>query len=412
MKQTLVHIACLFLLLIAFCSCSREPKVPPTQLPPEIASLENVTVIPADAEPQFYAIIERERAFGEIFGQVSFGPSPYLQSAVDDQGRVIIPNESEKYINVYDSTGARIATLGREGRGPGEFVSLYHMGLIGDEVYAISANNIGINFFSLDSLALSQTLYLEPELEQSIRDSASLLILSPRYYRAVDNRTLLAAYRDYDKSDTPQDHRLKFYLLTREGRFSSDLLFVLRSNEKFTLDMGGNFPGGGGILTDLPISLKTLVEVDSRGRIYHARTDTPLVRVRDTTGAYRRALYLDIPRVKARAEEVIALADNGDLLKEGIRKLELRPHWPAFDAMFIDDENRLWIATVVEDFDVHQWWVLDPEGDLLTRFDWPRSSKIVDIRNGKLYARETDEEKYVDRIVRYRMDWRKSTDNE
>ncbi|MDZ7773285.1 MAG: hypothetical protein U5K31_11200 [Balneolaceae bacterium] len=379
-----------------------EPEDPSDQLPQEVASLENLTVVTPSMEPQYEFTFNREQAFGEIYGQVQFGTSPYLRSAVDAQGRVIIPNESEKYINVYDSSGTKITTLGREGRGPGEFTSLYHMGIIGDEIYATFASGIGINFFSLDSLVSTHTLYLEPELENIIRDSATWLIQSPRFYRTVDGKSLLAAYRDYDKKETPQDHRLKFYLLNREGRFSSDLLLEMRSDEKFTLDMGGNFPGRG-ILTDLPVSLKSLIDVDSNALIYYARTDTPLVKVRDTTGTYRKAFYLDLPRVETRADDVISLADNGDFLAGGIRKMDLRPLWPAFDSMIIDDDDRIWISTVIEDFEVYRWWVLDTEGNLLARFDWPRDKPIRYIRDDHIYTRETNEERYIDEIVRYRI---------
>ncbi len=390
------------ILLVAFCfSCGREDTAPdPDQLPPEIEQLDNLTVISADAEPQFDALFERERAFGEIFGQVQFGPSPYLHSVVDAQGRVIIPNESEKFINVYDSTGTKITTLGREGKGPGEFISLTHMDIIGNELYAKSANGIGLNFFSLDSLQLSQTLYLEPELEQEVRDSTSLRILSPRFYLPVDQNTLLAAYRDYAGLE-PAILRLKFYLLNRQGKLISEELFRAPSYERFRVEISINIPGGV-VITTLPVGRKTLFEIDSNAHIYYARTDTPLVEVRDTTGIFRRGLYLDVPRVEVNADEVIKQKGN-ESLAEGIRKLDLPPVWPAFDSMIIDDEDRIWISTIVEDFEVYQWWVLDTGGELLARFDWPRDKPIAYIRNGKIYTRETNQEKYFDQIVRYDM---------
>jgi len=63
--------------------------------------------------------------------------------------------------------------------------------------------------------------------------------------------------------------------------------------------------------------------------------------------------------------------------------------------------NRLWVFTIVEDFDVYEWWVLELSGELITRFEWPREEPIEVIKNGKMYTRQTDEETGLEQIVRY-----------
>jgi hypothetical protein len=68
-----------------------------------------------------------------------------------------------------------------------------------------------------------------------------------------------------------------------------------------------------------------------------------------------------------------------------------------------DDSNRLWVSTIVEDFDVYEWWVLEDNGELITKFDWPRDEPIEVIKNGKMYTRQTDEETGLERIVRYQI---------
>lgn len=34
--------------------------------------------------------------------------------------------------------------------------------------------------------------------------------------------------------------------------------------------------------------------------------------------------------------------------------------------------ERLWVATIVEDFDVYEWWILKKNGEVITKFEWPR----------------------------------------
>ena len=75
--------------------------------------------------------------------------------------------------------------------------------------------------------------------------------------------------------------------------------------------------------------------------------------------------------------------------------------WPAMDNMIIDDDGRLWIATIVEDLDVFEWWLLEETGELLSKFKWPRDEPIVTVKNGKVYTRQTDVETGLERVVRY-----------
>jgi len=82
----------------------------------------------------------------------------------------------------------------------------------------------------------------------------------------------------------------------------------------------------------------------------------------------------------------------------------LPEEWPALETMFFDDENRLWISTIVEDNDVYEWWILKKTGEVITKFEWQCDHPIEDVRNGKLYARETDEETGLQQIIRYRID--------
>jgi hypothetical protein len=73
--------------------------------------------------------------------------------------------------------------------------------------------------------------------------------------------------------------------------------------------------------------------------------------------------------------------------------------------MKMDDHNRLWISTIVENQKVYQWWVLNKKGKLLARFTWPRDEPIQDIQNHAIYVMIRNKEG-VARIVRYKIQMR------
>ena len=84
--------------------------------------------------------------------------------------------------------------------------------------------------------------------------------------------------------------------------------------------------------------------------------------------------------------------------------MKLPRTWPVLTFMKIDDQDRLWVATVVKNMNVYQWWVLNTNGKLIARFNWPRSKPIKVIKNGNIYTRETDTTTGMSKIVRYRIE--------
>ncbi|TYP95563.1 hypothetical protein LX73_0872 [Fodinibius salinus] len=49
------------------------------------------------------------------------------------------------------------------------------------------------------------------------------------------------------------------------------------------------------------------------------------------------------------------------------------------------------------------WWVLKPTGELIARFNWPRSKPIQLMKGDYIYTRETQEEIGQQQIVKYRF---------
>lgn len=87
-----------------------------------------------------------------------------------------------------------------------------------------------------------------------------------------------------------------------------------------------------------------------------------------------------------------------------IREAETLPEtWPALQTMFFDDEDRLWVATIVGDFEIYEWWILQKTGEVITRFEWSRDKPIKAVKNGHLYTQEKDD-RGVSSIVKYKIE--------
>jgi hypothetical protein len=106
-------------------------------------------------------------------------------------------------------------------------------------------------------------------------------------------------------------------------------------------------------------------------------------------------------------ERLLDFNEGDNVALQMIREADNLPEtWPALEEMLIDDENRLWASTIVDDFDIYEWWVFaDDNGDVITKFEWPRDEPIEVVKNGFMYTRQTDEETGLQQIVRYRIEF-------
>lgn len=50
----------------------------------------------------------------------------------------------------------------------------------------------------------------------------------------------------------------------------------------------------------------------------------------------------------------------------------------------------------------YQWWVLNINGEVITKFEWPLDETIEEVKNGYMYIREKNETG-VASIVKYKF---------
>lgn len=149
-----------------------------------------------------------------------------------------------------------------------------------------------------------------------------------------------------------------------------------------------------------------MVSISDDGHIVSANSEESLIKVYTPNGDYLRAFYIPIEKKRIIREELIKLYGEGDEENENLLiHAELPEKWPALEDILLDDENRLWVATIPDTETLtHDWWVLKDTGEFLTKFRWPGNRSIEKIKDGYLYARETEESTGQQTIVKYRLE--------
>ncbi|MDR8393822.1 6-bladed beta-propeller [Aliifodinibius sp. S!AR15-10] len=388
----------LFIAIILLVGCSSQPEV---EVPDHIKELENLTVYPANPEPKMEIELIPEQTFGST-NEVLIGKLGSL--GADSSGRVFIEDTDKKHIHVFAPDGSHITQFGREGRGPGEYRTIDILGTSKNRLFVNDPFRRRLSIYSLDSLNLLADHNMTPKFKSRREGLAHHSI---GQLLQMDSDTYLAGFaptiqRDPDSPRFNADSLYrKYYLLDNNGQFISEKIFEQRYLTFLFAQIKGETRSTAFRFMGLP-----LLTVSDNEHIYSALSTDFLIKVRDSTGNYQRAFYYPVPKRTFTREEALNYVDM-DYHRSVIRNAvsaDLPEYWHLLHSMKSDDKNRLWVSMVVEDQEVLQWWVLDKAGKLLARFTWPRSRSIEEIKDGYLYANETDDETGVAEIVRYRID--------
>jgi hypothetical protein len=370
-----------FLLLLGIsCTSEKEPELDLSTIPPEIQQLENLTVI--DNEPGYTISIADSQNYGEVFLSLT-PPAPSMGSGpkniVDAYGNVIRYNNTEELLQIFDENGGLVGSFGRKGRGPGEFVTVTALSVYDGTLMVYDANLTRVSLFDIESRELAKTISL-PYESWSIQETSDLF---PRTLTLHPDGGFLIALRAMKEDES---YYFNYYRMNEEGLISSEK--IVETQNKAThigrTKMGHN----AGI--SLPFSHRGEIAVSDQSKIYHINTSQFLISKLNTEGEVEKAFYM--PFTKDPLEEQEVLGQYHPNMHPVFDDVDYPETWPALDQILVDDENRMWVSTIVDDHSIYKWHVISDEGKLLATLDWPREKEPISIRNGKIYTEFFDRE--------------------
>ncbi len=368
------------------------------KLPLHIKDLKNLTVYPADAQPEYKVMFMRDETYSSTKNMLigRFG-----EVAVDDLGRVFIEDEQQLTIDVFEPDGRFIMYLGSEGRGPGEFTSIRGMQIRNDLLFVYDGRQQRAVVFPLDSLGINYTVNIADN-RHDFKDLRGADVIG--YYVRKDS-TFLIKFMERSNSGnrgswTTYVRGSLYCLLDKNGQIKSGKLLEAKSSIISLVPWPPPHPRIQ-VKMHLRLYPKSLTVLLKDNHILWAWQTDFLIKIYSSNGKYQRAFYYPYKRVPLTLKSA---SDGGvpDYILKNMHSMELPKTWPALNDMKIDDLNHLWISTIVKNMKVYQWWVLNQNGKLLARFIWPRNKPIKVIKNGYIYTQETDTTG-IPEIVRYRI---------
>ncbi len=382
-KCTLINI----LFFNIFSGCYESKK---TELPVQLQGRDNLIIYQPATETAYEIGFKKEQSFGDngdVFFQFMY------EVGIDEEERVFISEMAmgKRSVHIFDSNGSYLGNIGKQGDGPGEYQTPTNLQIVNGYLYLYDNLHQRISAFSLDSLSFTYALSLPFEDMRKIDELRGTRV---QRFLARKDGSFLIGFGSLIPNKNPRYEY--YYSMKRDGTLHHERIFEERAIPVFGYrSNNGSFEGM------LPFSRKSLTVLSDNDNIYSVWTEDILVRVFDPEGNEAQVFYhpfsnaiLDMDTFES------GLLPTGSL-RHAIPHVDFPETWPAIENMLIDDENWLWISTIVEDFDIYEWWVLEETGEMITRFKWPRNKPIKVIRNSAVYTLETDEETGLQQVVRY-----------
>ena len=375
-------------LVIMLYSCS--PASDDT-IPKDLEGIENLTVYSETESPPFQIELQEVTRIDDS-NDVILGRITGIYT--DEEDRIFISDDGEKRINVYSPAGEFIQSLGRSGQGPGEFEFVHNLVVDESYVYAMDFSQNFINTYDLETLEFDSTI---PMLREDQRNE-KLRSYFPSDFQVLSDGDLLIKYtKSFGRNDDESEKRYDYlYRTDRTGSLSTQPVLELASAEAIVLRTANSVSVFG---APFAVSLNTALSPSQK--IVVNRTDRFLFKMYDTNGNYERAFYYPFPNKPLTRDTALNQYDNENY-RRAIRNFDLPETWPAVDQFMIDDKNRFWVSTIIDEEDMFEWWVLDEQGNLLAKQTWPSSRTIEHIHNNYLYMTEEDEMGLVE-VVKYRL---------
>jgi 6-bladed beta-propeller len=360
------------------------------------------------AEIPAFAVGVAEGPDEELFGRVS-------DALLLPESRLAVVDDQRRRIVLFDSTGAFMSAIGREGRGPGEFVWVRRIAWIGDTLFADDLDRI--QAFRLDGTPLdSRRVTGGIELQMGTETHPPGRFTAPRVYWVTEH----PYPRDVQEGDGPFG---VLQIVARSDTAGGTRMDTLRSAPGFWVWLspgdraaaeqeGLRFYAVGNVVPH-PLAPTTHVAffVD---RPVTGWSAVPELHVRDEAGIRRRIIRFDTPPAEIWTDDDRASAWAVHFQRRRDRPVMRRAwrvlHPPSEPARFHDlrthGANDVWVAIAPEDPGSGaalwtRWLHLAADG---TPLEWliAPPAEILDLTPHALVALERDELD-VPRVAVYRV---------
>lgn len=385
--KTLLFYALLSALLLWGCRDKNQVTVPK-----HVRELPNLTILPENPVSERSISLSREMVFTD-----SLLLDEIVSVAVDDSGNVFFAGKSweRRVVHVFEPDGIYRRSIGNYGEGDGEFLEISGIQIRGGRLFVFDDERQQANVFLAENGEFFEAINLRPNRTNPTEQQGEL---TWRPVWAWKDGTYLVQSNEEKNPAYYPDRFLRYFTISGDGKILSGKIL----EQKDTRYLVGDYAGRPAPFT-LDIPERSLLAISNNDELYSAWTGEFLIKMYDMDGNYLRAYYHPFDRTDLNPVEVIHPRYSHNLQLRRIRESTKYPEkWPALYSVLVDDKDRIWVSTVIDDDDHLEWWIIVSD-TVYAKFKWPKEKPVKLIKDGFVYAVETNSAGFKE-VVRYRID--------
>ncbi len=357
------------------------------EVPDHIRQLPNLTVKDPGAVPEYEIAFEPASSIEAI----NLGRGGAFNVTGDSQGRLYVSDPAQTHIRAYDTNLSLRGTMGREGKGPGEFVRMGSIFVHGELLMVYDLSLRRLQTFNLETMEDRRAINIDQQEFEAFEEIRFPLITG---LYSLGDLGILVRIPIQERNDRDYDG---YYLMNRKGEIVSDKLFetVQQVNHTFTVPNMGGMVGG----VELPFTDMGLLTTSSRGTVYKANTSEFLLTEINPSDSSRSHIYYPYENDPLTMQEGLDEFDSD--MHDIVRDADFPDEWPALKSLMVDNRDRIWVATITDDRENDVWWVLDREGSLLARFTWTKEETLEWVHDNHLYVSRFNQDDRIYSVDRY-----------
>lgn len=344
--------------------------------------------------PSEPSITLEEVATIESFGNYYF--SGLHAPVIAENGDLIFRGFNSQKLFLISAEGELLQTIGRDGRGPGEFQSIHSMVMApGDTLHVFDYNNMRQQLFASNGSEWAPAG--EIERIRPSADTPGLKYFAPSSVFDADNKRMGLFKNRIVPGDTATMYHSWLAELNHNLNPVDDEKILLKPSEDA---MVINITGGM-LVNSHPYSYKLFRAWNSAEEL-HAEVSNKdaVLRLYETDGEVDRTIQLPYEEAEPdqasqnEYEQRLAERHGNDIAAEAHQKS--LPFKPLVNDFLIDDEGRYWLQMSRLEEDSPNWITFGPDGELLggltftSDSDEGTSTRPLAVHNNRMYTLHYD----------------------
>ncbi len=303
--------------------------------------------------------------------------------ATDEKNHIYLADRKLNQIHKFSPDGEFLTSIGREGKGPGEFEALNGaIKVQGNKLYAFQGHTQKVDVFDTESNEHIRTI----SIEKTKVDGQP--IGTPQGIFPLESGNIMVHFVD------------PYFFAPKKGE-DQKMITVSEINpdgdfvNKKVMQFPTPFPSGKKLIymEESSISVFSVemypdVMMTRKGNnVVVADSDSLLFTEYDHTGAIMTELKGSASRVPFTSTDLDTLSNRmGKKVRTAVNSVGAPGHWPAFDEFSVTTDGRYWIKQYKPWSDTQPWQIVNESGKAAYTVDLPADIKLYPTADGKAYA--------------------------